>query len=123
MPDLRFALVYIERRARDLPSLQSRDERSFLYHGPARSVDEEGGRFHQTQFTRADQSSRGWEERDVQAQEIGFSENGVTFHVLRSQFIFHLNGRANCIVINHTHGKTARSARHCPADAAETQDA
>src|SRR5438309_4228977 len=80
--DLRFALVDIQGRAGDLAPLEGRDERGFLYHGPARSVDQESSRFHQGQFTRADQAPRGREERYMQAQEIGLPENGVAFLIL-----------------------------------------
>jgi hypothetical protein len=57
------------------------------------------------------------------AVEIGLHEQALDFHGPRVKFFFHVHRRANPVVIEHAHLKSAGAAGQAAADSAEADDA
>ena len=118
-----FVFENIQRRAGNFFIFESFRERSFVHYGPARSIHQKRSAFHLLKIIFRNQVARIRQQRNMQADEIGFAKQPVAIHEFCVQFFFYIRRRANRVIVKHAHLETQRAARHPAADSSKAQNA
>ena len=114
--------IDVDRCARDLPRLESRDERVLVEELAARGVDDAHAVAHLRDRVRVDRIARLVVQRQVQGQEIGLREHLVELRALDPELAKALDADER-VVCHDLHLQPRRAARDLAPDAAETEDA
>ena len=117
--DVGFVFKNVEAGAGNCFLPEGRDERLFIHHFPPRGVDEKTRGLHAAEFRRANQVMRLGRERNVQAQEIRFTEQPFAVHVFGGKLFFNGLGDSVPRVIKNPHRKPAPASRHRLPDVSE----
>src|SRR2546426_4568559 len=117
----RLILKDVQRCPSNLPLLQRLDKGALIHTHTARTIDEQGGRFHQSELLRTDHMPCLLGQHDMQGYDVGLTEKGIQVHALHAML---LKPRFQNIRIVGEHPHFPRSQEGCdaPSDPPEAND-